>query len=1001
MLYQNTQQNKIYSTVGCEQNDADNNEPNVAIHANPHDDIGLSHNVTSNTSKKEDNIPNNIPGGIVHGHIHNYNNLTYIHGHIHNHKKQNSITDDTNKNHNVATKTVPNTDVIDHTGDAIPSGTTEYNLSCPGVYKNAEKNENNASICNNFDDCQHFEFINYHNFNLFDHDESLFNRTLNPTTDLDLLSNFNSISATNTSNHDNYGSKDYLTPNSHNHFFPSQDTSLTDKNDYTDSTENTFFVNDSADENKALTPVLLLSQNTNTDTNNKRLYTEGNKIDKNEKKKKLCTKKNCFPRLVEICCDNVHNVDTSNETSTNTNKDINSSETSCKTLTENQKNGSTTNPNNCDLNKNNNGNCLNDTEVLFLEPPSATSMFQSLSNASSELIDCTLTCPHTNISNNFDKITVNNNSAGISHDHIFNSKTDSKIIEDFVSISNMYDFPFGKHHHHQHHQKQDASGNKNSATPSSPSTNTKFNDITNDKNQVNGNMINSDNDKNNLNLLDSSLKKNPNATHGNSSYGHHHHHHHKLELHDHSAEFNNILLNSNNNENLNSNIGTIFNHFSDNNNNNNNNNTITTTPTTTTDNNNGSSFTSNLHTIPSMNCRPVSKERSTLMDCFKFHHQPHINTSTDNTVENTNTSASEFDTTKHHFHPAISPGTHGIYSTQINFNWHLQQLGEENNGNDSSTLKANADTNTGKNLAHFPCKWDECKVEFDTLLDLQGHMLHDHVDESSQNCEWLNCEFHGDDICSLVNHINDCHGIGFQMEMANIEHSNDLNYGQQHHACIPPKVNDIIKQDNIKAIPPNSTDIQQVLSTTWPDKDSGYKCHEGNSLHRCKWSGCNETFKNCCDLDKHLQEFHLEKGKSMYNCLWGNCNKSFKQRQKLQRHLKVHSCYKGYKCDVCDKSFSTKDVLRQHMNTHNDFKLYTCAVCHKGFNSQSSLKIHFRIHTGEKPLSCKICGKKFNEHSNLSKHIKTHMHKYKCPECTKSFNTLEKLNNHQQNIHHK
>lgn len=66
---------------------------------------------------------NSVPAhkGVVHGHIHNYNNLTYIHGHIH----KNDVED-----------------------GAVPDPDDVLN-------------------CAQYQDCEHFEFINCHSLNLF------------------------------------------------------------------------------------------------------------------------------------------------------------------------------------------------------------------------------------------------------------------------------------------------------------------------------------------------------------------------------------------------------------------------------------------------------------------------------------------------------------------------------------------------------------------------------------------------------------------------------------------------------------------------------------------------------------------------------------------------------------------------------------------------------------------------------------------------------------------
>lgn len=74
--------------------------------------------------------------GIVHGHIHNYNNMTYIHGHLH------------------------------HSASADDGGATAAtaNTAFASDASHAAGNDGRANEkCKEYVDCQHFEFLNYHN----------------------------------------------------------------------------------------------------------------------------------------------------------------------------------------------------------------------------------------------------------------------------------------------------------------------------------------------------------------------------------------------------------------------------------------------------------------------------------------------------------------------------------------------------------------------------------------------------------------------------------------------------------------------------------------------------------------------------------------------------------------------------------------------------------------------------------------------------------------------
>ncbi|CAL9735425.1 zinc-responsive transcriptional regulator Zap1p [Monosporozyma servazzii] len=276
----------------------------------------------------------------------------------------------------------------------------------------------------------------------------------------------------------------------------------------------------------------------------------------------------------------------------------------------------------------------------------------------------------------------------------------------------------------------------------------------------------------------------------------------------------------------------------------------------------------------------------------------------------------------------------------INFNWNFKR-DEEND---------------------MKCLWNDCHsgTGYNNLIDLQKHMFVDHIPETKNtdfSCHWQDCFFEGNDVCSLVNHINDRHGINFGI-----------------------KINEPYPDSQVTT---NTAIVKE-------EEETG----ELQNMYKCQWDACTLKFNSLQLLNEHIETEHVPKRQHNYTCHWYNCDKIFSQRQKLLRHIKVHTGYKPYRCKTCNRTFANQETLIQHNRTHSGEKPYKCDICGKCFGGSSSLKIHIRTHTGEKPLKCPICDKRFNESSNLNKHLKTHTKKYCCDHCDKKFSTAKTLNTH-------
>ncbi|CCK73563.1 Zap1p NDAI_0G05800 [Naumovozyma dairenensis CBS 421] len=814
----------------------------------------------------------NTQEGIVHGHIHNHDNLTYIHGHVHvNHNAGDRGSGATDATGQTLSRDIATTTTATAAAAATSTDNTEKSSSTGNILGSCNQSSDEID-CTQYADCQHFEFINYHR----DADRAI--------------------------NNDPISSSSILPKD-----FSYHDDTLLLPSANLNSNVDAFF------KRRKLDPMV------STITHNNSNFTNNNDSTHNE---------NCYcnPKVLEICCEMDHhlseyskedikakNSGTFSDYITNLNLDElniytgiqNTNPLKNSSLSTKSSDHSNDIPYkdtiteiNCDLTCDTQchpQSSINSQSKPFELPNADKNIVKTEDDKQDLNVIIDQFCKHCN---SHDHLTSAHDTTHPSlqrqyHEHIVNSQTDLKILEDLCDISTLYEVPFANHMNHHNH-------------------------------------IHSSGQNQSINLLHSSISKTPPSNDNNAyttttittnnnnipnPHNHDHtnlHHHHRIQLHPHKeAQQQNKFK-----------ISTV--------------------------------------NASSPIAKTYSYERSKHMistEPDKFYHYPPLPLATnDVTTSTTSTNNNEI----------FNDNKLMQDNNTVNFNWIFKK-------NDEPTLK---------------CKWADCTESFNTLLELQKHIIKDHVSlpattlqqtakatENGQqdnnntfinSCNWQDCDYtnKNNDICSLINHINDTHGINFDIKFIEPKMTKiNLNSHHSLHCA-----NDTHHLELL-----SNTTVQPSLPTTIKNNDSTV-LPISNKLGtiKCEWGLCDQVFNSKEDLNTHLENDHLLKGQSQYQCHWHGCSKKFTQRQKMVRHLKVHSGYKPCKCPVCNKCFSNLETLKQHQRTHTGEKPFQCHLCDKRFTIASSLKIHIRTHTGEKPLKCKICGKAFNESSNLSKHIKTH-----------------------------
>lgn len=176
----------------------------------------------------------------------------------------------------------------------------------------------------------------------------------------------------------------------------------------------------------------------------------------------------------------------------------------------------------------------------------------------------------------------------------------------------------------------------------------------------------------------------------------------------------------------------------------------------------------------------------------------------------------------------------------------------------------------------------------------------------------------------------------------------------------------------------------------------------GNGKHACDL--CEKRYVKKDTLRNHKRKIH---NIDPLACL--TCYKQYKSRSELNSHIQsVHrfrSIGKGqFKCKYCPMSYEYENKYLAHLQLHPDAPeivldrkkakpMYPCKFCDKFYTRIVHLDQHMMTHSST-PFQCEMCDTPpFASRNEMLDHVKE-VHIFKCPQCTKSFDSKEKLNEH-------
>lgn len=124
------------------------------------------------------------------------------------------------------------------------------------------------------------------------------------------------------------------------------------------------------------------------------------------------------------------------------------------------------------------------------------------------------------------------------------------------------------------------------------------------------------------------------------------------------------------------------------------------------------------------------------------------------------------------------------------------------------------------------------------------------------------------------------------------------------------------------------------------------------------------------------------------------CHRAFETKLLLLRHEETHE-FHVFECKPCSKQFKSYNDFVDHKLAHQTANRYICPNCRKSFPTLNLAEAHA---CALESYKCKKCDKEFNQLQAFKMHCRRHgmQNTFECNVCNKSFSTRGNLANHTQ-----
>ncbi|XP_067645672.1 zinc finger protein 699-like [Eurosta solidaginis] len=182
----------------------------------------------------------------------------------------------------------------------------------------------------------------------------------------------------------------------------------------------------------------------------------------------------------------------------------------------------------------------------------------------------------------------------------------------------------------------------------------------------------------------------------------------------------------------------------------------------------------------------------------------------------------------------------------------------------------------------------------------------------------------------------------------------------------------------------------------------------GLKPYLCMHKGCNNSFNEWFELNRHLKEHGKKSIK--YMCDQAGCDKVYELEYYFNRHRQLHEKYGAnlkslHKCMICGKLLQSAKFLEAHLTNHKKKRnrpfLCDQPNCTRRFTTKGMRSEHIKRRHRVKKYACLHCDIRRATQTELKRHMKCHMRDRICPHpsCKMVFKSFAKFKAHICDIH--